>query len=249
MENVVTFNGIALPQWVKVTGINFPVLPTIDVRESIIPRRYGNVDNGVKFGGKTIKLAVMILLGEKDNLQDRADELKAWLRGDNWKPSKLIFDEQPDRYMLARVSNEVDIEDLFFVGTGEIEFYSANPLKYSLQETTETGNSNGVSLPYVGLEKAPTVISVEITQACTDLSISHKETGNQIYLRGNFNSGQTVVVDSNRKLVQVDGITANTLLDFTSRWIYVEHGANTITSSSLTEGVVNRITVSYRRTD
>lgn len=249
MANVVTFNGQALPSWVKVTGITFPALPEIDTRESIVPRRYGNIDSGVKFGGKPFKLSVMILQDETASLHHRADELKQWLRGDNWGPSKLVFLEQPNKYYMARASGSVDIEDLFYIGSGDIELYASDPTKYDVDLTQVAGTTAGVSVRYLGQEKAPVIITINVVADCKDLEMTHKETGNKIYLRGNFNSGQTVVLDSSKKLVKVNDTNAMQLLDFNSRWLYVENGSNTFTGRTLTSDVVNSIAVQYRRAD
>lgn len=249
MSNVVTFNGVALPAWVKVTGISFPVLPEIDVRESVIPRRFGNVDNGVKFGGKPISLEVILTLTEQDNIQERADELKRWLRGNAWKPSRLIFDEQPNKFLLARVSNAVDIDDLFVAGSGEIEFYSADPTKYAVTETSIVSTTGSLSAPYAGMEKAPAVIKVNVLANCTDIEVRHSQTGHKLLLRGNFISGQTVTLDSSRKLIKVNDTVAMGLLDFSSRWLYLSEGSNTFILATATVGVTNKITVSYRQAD
>lgn len=249
MTKVVSFNGVEIPAFAKVTGISFSALADVDVRETEVPRRYGNVDNGVKFGGKQITLSLSLVIPKGSNIHDMADNLKVWLRGDNWKPSRLTFAEQPNKYILARVSNAVDIDDLFLYGEAEIVFYAANPVKYDVKETVATSATGSLDVNYTGLEKAPSIITLTVSADCTNLKIRHTPSFREIKLKGNFKIGQTVSLNSDSKIVKVNDSVTMDLLEFTSQWINLESGSNNFKLTTTPANAVSSLKVSYRKAD
>lgn len=243
----VKFNKKDLPDFIRVTGISFPVLPEIDFKETAIPRRYGNLDNGVNFGGKPITLTIMLVKDKVKNIHNQSDELKLWLKGDSWKPSQLTFDEQPKQYILARAINNVEIDDLFIHGTGSIEFYASDPTKYDIAAYNVSSDNGAVNIPYTGTEEAATVTTITVKEACSNLNIKHTQSGRNIRLIGAFKAGSKVLVDSDKKVVKVDGTVTMKLLAFESRWIYLTEGANTITVTSENNPAKNTISVDYKK--
>lgn len=229
MANVVKFNGKELPDWVRVTGVTLPVLPEISPKEHESIRRYGNVDAGVEIGGKPFSLSVLFILGDGDNLHDKAQELKAWLRGESWQtPSKLVFDESPDYYYMARVTNAVEVSDNFFYGEGTIEFKSVDGIRYREEhsETLISGQSNIVT--YNGLETAPTVIEITLNEDARNLVVENSSTGKVLRLNREFKSGQSLTINSNTKEIRWNNDLAMYLLTIQSRWIYLTEGENVI---------------------
>lgn len=243
----VKFNKKDIPDFIRVTGVSFPVLPDIEHQETAVPRRYGNIDNGINFGGKPIKLTIVLVKDKVKNIHDQADELKLWLRGDNWKPSQLTFDEQPKQYILARVTNSVEIDDLFIHGTGSIEFYASDPTKYDIAAYNVSSENGAVNIPYSGVEDSPAIISITVKEACNNLNIKHTQSGRNIRLLGAFKAGAKVLVDCDKKVVKVDGTVTMKLLAFESRWIYLSEGANTITVASENNPAKNTISVDYKK--
>lgn len=249
MVKVVSFNNVEIPEFMRVTGISFPVLPSINYRETSVPRRFGNVDNGVDFEGKPITISVTLVENTAINLHDMADKIKDWVTGNNWKPSPLTFAEQPGKYLLARVVNAVDIEDLFVYGTAEIEFYAADPTKYNVGETTVSSVGNSATVAYSGREVAPTVITVTIVADCTNLTLRHSQSTNEIKLLGTFKKGQVVTLNSDKKIIKVNDTVAMNLIDFTSKWINLQKGNNSFILSTGTAGVTNSFVIKYRQAD
>lgn len=249
MVKVVSFNGVEIPSFVRVTGITFPTLAEVSMRESELPRRYGNLDNGVKFGGKPFSLKTVWIPENGKDIHTMSDELKAWLRGNDWKPSKFTFADQSNKYVNARVTNSVDVEDLFLYGEADINFYAADPVKYDVTETVNASSAGSAAITYKGLENAPTVVTATITADCTNLTLKHVQSGRELKLIGTFKAGQTVSFNSVQKLIKVNNTVAMDLLDFRSRWINLIGGSNTITLTTATAGVVNEFKVSHRKAD
>lgn len=234
-----SFNGVAIPSFLKVTGISFPVLPDISVKESAMPRRYGNYDGGVNFGGKTIVLDVLILKDPALTLMAQSDVLAKWLKGDNWKPSKLILAEQPDKFFNARASNSVEISDLFFSGEGSIEFYAADPAKYNAAETVKAfTNVTGLNLTIAYNGSVKTLPKITVSLADTGalkvatvndyIRIENLTTGKKMTLYGVLNRSDLVLNSSNRNLslASVPKVLAGLSLD--SQWLDLQTGNNNL---------------------
>ncbi|MGB3160395.1 MAG: distal tail protein Dit [Carnobacterium sp.] len=242
----VKFNKKSVPDFIRITGIKFPVMGEISHNETVIPRRFGNIDNGINFGGKKINLTITLVKDKIKNIHTQSDELKVWLKGDNWKPSQLTFDEQPTKYLLARVVGSVDINDLFMYGESEIEFIASDPTKYDLASYNVSSTNGAVNIPYAGMEDTPAVITVTVKEACNNLNIKHTQTGFNIRLIGAFKAGAVVLIDCDKKVVKVNGAVTMKLLAFESRWIYLSSGTNTITVTSEDKPALNTVSVDYK---
>lgn len=246
----IKFNGESLPTWVTVTGISFQTLPDIDVMKYKTPRSVGEIDGGVKRGSSTINLKVMIEKDKVKNIHQQKDELKMWAMGDNWKPSRLVFDEEPDKYYVGRVSNSMTIDDLFTHGKTNIEFYCADPLKYSVKETVKLGKSGWVEVENKGIEKVPTVIDIEITNSnIGNFNILNNVTNKKINIRGNFKIGQIITIDSGKKKILLNGEPAMKLMTFDSDWLYLTQGIQRFFFATEPRGGVSSIQVTHRQVD
>ncbi|MEB6213504.1 phage tail family protein [Enterococcus casseliflavus] len=246
---MITFTGKEIPSFLKVTGITFPVLGEVSVQESEIPRRIGNVDNGVKFGAKQIKISVLFVPIPNKTIHDQADLLKEWLMGDNWKVGKLVFSEQSNKYIVGRFANNIEIEDLFIAGQGELEFRASDPIKYDSQSTSKSSSSGNLVIEYTGLEKAPTVFTVQMTQGVENFTIEHVQTGKKLSLLGNFLTGQTIVIDSNKKIAKLNGQTQMKLVDLENDWLYLQKGTNTFKFKSNDNNKINDFQLTYTKAD
>lgn len=256
MVKVVSFNGKEIPDFIRVTGISFPVFGELNLRETAIPRRYGNVDNKVKVGGAPYSLDVVLIHDSEKSIHEQAEELKRWLIGDNWKPSKLIFSDQPNKYVLARASGNVEIKDLFIHGEGTLDFYAANPTKYDTEQTVHTESvslGEDVVIPYVGLQEAPSVVSVTLGINATNLVLTHEESGNFIKVLGTLVNGDVLTIDNNKKLIKLNGVNAMKNLTFGSNWFYLKEGTNTLNLTADAwenpDNLKTELKVTYRRGD
>lgn len=246
---VVGFNNVEIPEFLRVTGISFPVTPELTLKEAEVPRRYGNVDNGVSFGGKpSFTVTCVAMIPEGSNIHDLADEFKTWLRGDNWAPSRLTFGEQPDKYVMARVASAVSMTDLFLHGETEVEFSAADPIKYASEISSKSFTGSQEQIPYTGIEKAPTLIEIDLKGNAGRITVRHEPSFKAADIVGTLKEGQKVTIDSDRKLIQIDGTTDMTLLTFESQWLFMEHGTNVFTVESDTN-IETETTVSYRTAD
>jgi len=227
----VKFNGEDIPSFLKVTDISFPAIGDISIQESNAPGRIGSIDGGITRGGKTISLTCKII--KKDNtIHEYADALKRWAKGDNWKVSKLEFGEQDGYYLNARVSNSIDIDDLYATGETTIEFYAADPLKYSNRIYESTRRYPDVlymeTFQYYGIEDTPLMIELTLNRDSNRIHIFDGANGKSIRLIGYFFAGDKITVDSNKKVVKVNGDVNMKYFDMDNEWLYGSYGTNNI---------------------
>lgn len=244
---MITFNDKQLPEWVNVVGISFQPL-NLSIVEHEVKRRVGNIDSGVEKGGIEINLDLFVEPAEGLSIHDQSDELKRFMRGNKWEVSPLIINEQPHKFYKARVGNVSEITDNFTHGEMTMGFYCANPKKYDVEESTVSSSGGEAVIEYSGLEKAPAKIIVSITTNLTNLELIHEESGRQMTILGQFSSGQTVVIDTDNRTVQINGENAKDKLAFESNWLYLDEGTNTFTCTS-PDGITNDFEIKYRTAD
>lgn len=213
------FNDVSLPKWVAVTGVSFQTLPDLDVRKYRTARGIGEIDGGVRRGASIITLDVIIGKDKAENIHKQKDELKRWAKGNEWKPSRIIFDEEPDRFYLGRVSNNMEIDDLFTHGKTKIEFYCADPFKYNIKETVVTSTDNA-RFNYDGIEHVPLKVVAQFSKPVKNMTIQHIATQKSFTLLADFKAGETVTIDSSKRLVLLNGKPAMKLMSFDSDWLY-----------------------------
>jgi len=248
----VKFNGVIEPDFIRVVGLSFSTISDISVNESVVPGRVGNYDSGIQRGGAVCNLTVQLHDTSKSIFQLKR-ELKGWLKGDNWKTSKLEIEENPGKFLWARVGADSEINDLFSHGETDIQFYCADPKEYDTGLTEDTFIESEFEVDYQGLEETATVFEVTLGESCPNISLRHKETGNTISLTGAFEETQILLLDSDKKLVKVNDNLDMNLLNFSSNWLYLDSGTNSFKLFSTQAGneveILADIKISYRKAD
>lgn len=227
---IVTFNEKNMPDFIKVTDVDFQIIGDVSILETDVPKRIGNFDAGIKRGGKRVTLTCKLVKREK-SIHEYADILKAWAKGDDWKPSKLIFNDQPEFHMMARVVNSLDVTDLFAVGETEIEFYAADPIKYKNEADTVHSVDGEAIISYEGIEDSPLILSTTLSGGASKITLHNDRTDRRetLILEGEVLSGSILEIDCNKKVIKIDDKARMNLLTLSSEWIYLKEGFNVLT--------------------
>lgn len=224
----VKIDGVKAPEWLRITGVTFPVFPDITHKETVIPLRYGNLDGGVELGGKDIGLNVVIMLNGS-NIHERAQELKRWLIGDDiQKLSKFTFTESEEYYYMVRPTSNVMLNDLIVAGEGTINLRSSDGVRYRDGIRSVEALGKEINVNYAGDEETPFKLVLEPLADTSEIKVKNSRTGKEISLSGHFKNGSTVSIYTDRKLVQVNDITDMNRLSFSSRWLRLLKGKNLI---------------------
>ncbi|WP_429969160.1 distal tail protein Dit [Enterococcus sp. AZ136] len=239
--NPVTFNGVAIPSFVKVRGIEFSVLPELSVQYQELPRTLGGSFLYTQKGTKKFILDILIELPNGRALFDCAEEFGDWLQGDNYSPCKLEFSEMPDCYYMANVNGAVNVSDIFVAGEGSVEFLAVDPSKYSNKSLEVSGNSP-LTVDYSGKVAQPFVVTFTVPQESTLLGITNVRTNKTMRLKGTFKQGDTVTFDTRKKQVIYNNQINMRLLSIDSEWLTLLSGANSLrltVNNSASSAVLN----------
>ena len=102
-------------------SINRPILPALHKREMMIPGKHGAYDfGGNTYGNRIISVLVQYIGASLNDLRLHARDIAAWLSQKSYM--ELIFDDEPDKYYLAKIYDPVGLENFFRLGKATIQF-------------------------------------------------------------------------------------------------------------------------------
>lgn len=222
------YNGVEAPDFLKVTGVDQSVLPSLNHFNTQLPSGYGDVDGGVGIGSKTFRISYKIIKNLSYDDSYYIDALYLWLIGDNYKVSKLELDNSGE-YYLARPVGQTELTDDIITGSGVITFVASNPRRYSPVEKEVTLNLlSETSITYNGIVPVYPVFSLRCS-GTESIKIVNKNTGEFVLVSGALTGN--IIIDCNKKYVSVNGKKDLTLLHQTSDWVLLRRG---ITSLEIT---------------
>lgn len=227
----VNFNGIDIPDFIRVKAVNSTVLPEISTNYKNVAGGFGVLETGTTIGGKTISIDVIIVVPKGKTLLQAQRELAFWLKGDNFRLSPLVISDDCEMEYKAKVNGSVDISDLIFAGEGTIEFFVPSGIATSRYPKHGAVQGKSILVDYYGTADAFPVIEYTPTTNLTNTTIrfTHVEKGISVVLQGSVKAGETVLVDCNKKLVKKGGKLSLDMIDLSSRWLKIsDRGINTI---------------------
>lgn len=164
-------------------SVKRPLLPAVNVNRTEIMGASGVYDfSDHEFALRPITMRIIYIGKSYEELRTRARSIAAWLSTSAW--SKLIINDEDDKYYMAKVTNEIDLESLWEAGTAEIQF-DCQPFAYSVDESIfsflavaetpyEFENLGTRMINYKSPQGSKFVIEVEGTWTSLSLSINGK---------------------------------------------------------------------------
>src|SRR5690625_7008928 len=110
---------------------------------------------------KEIVVPVIINAENIEDLQKIKEDMAEWLVHD--EPKELIFKDEPDRVYYAVVDGELELDEIFSTGRGEITFICPDPYKYGPEKNIET-TSDTFIVENNGTADAEPIIELTATQ-------------------------------------------------------------------------------------
>ncbi|MGL4731252.1 MAG: phage distal tail protein [Clostridium sp.] len=183
------FNDVKKPSWVKVSNISTTLLPQNGQKNIVVDF----------FFKKSTLLSI-----------EKIIEFQDWIKGDDFKPSKLVLPNDLNSYYIATVKNTVDLNGANRKGTGKIEFSCspANRIEFEVQKNTL---NNKLDLYYIGNVAVYPTLEVAITSQCEEVVIkfNNSKYSNYIKFVGSFNRGDLISINQN-----TNKVTLNNKLNF-----------------------------------
>jgi predicted phage tail component-like protein len=108
------------------------LLPALKVKRIDLPGTSGVYDfDDNEYSLSVLTMKIQYIGTDYMELRTRARSIAAWLSTSTW--AKLILNDEPDKYYLAKVTGEIDLQTLWESGTADITF-DCQPFAYSLIE-------------------------------------------------------------------------------------------------------------------
>lgn len=226
---MLNFNGVKVPEFLKVQAIHIQTLPAIETNLKKIVGSSGRIAGRSDLGEKVIKCDVIVVIPEGYSLQKCGRELAVWIRGNDFKLSPLIIEDDPEIQYLAKISNSVDLSDLLFVGSGSIEFVVPSGDSELIRPVTTSGTKS-VTVNNQGTKATFPVIEATIGTNVTAGSIvlQNITSGKKAVFSGTFKAGQILTFDCNKHLVKLDNRLDISMLSIESEFFELLEGSNVI---------------------
>lgn len=189
------------------------ILPGTRDRLLAIPGRDGIYDGGRDLEQLIIPCEFVLQTTSPAELRQRARAVAAWL---NVREAKeLIFSDEPELRYMARPTGPVDIEQIIGIGIVKMSFLVPAGYAEAITATTVNGSSGN----YPGTLPAPTIIT--LTAAAGDgLTVTQDQySAPKPFIRlldQEFVGGETVIIDTEKRLVTVNGADARPGVDIDS---------------------------------
>lgn len=123
------------------------LLPAIRRREFEIFRKSGIIDIGNNdYAPKIMTVKLTYIGANLVDLRSKARLLASWLNSSTW--GKLIFDDEPDKYYLARVKNGIDLNNILVTGEMSVEF-ECQPFAYMATDTGSDPTWDEANFPWI----------------------------------------------------------------------------------------------------
>jgi len=102
-------------------SLSRPVLPALRKRELVIPGKHGVYDfGGNTFDTRAISVLLQYLGASIEDMRLEFRDAAAWLTSSAYLP--LTFDDEPDKYYLAKIYDPVGLESLRRIGKATVQF-------------------------------------------------------------------------------------------------------------------------------
>lgn len=232
------FNGVSSGLFNLVCkSVKRPLLPALKVKRIELPGASGSYDfNDDEYSLRSITMRIAYIGTSYEELRNRARNIAAWLTPSGF--AKLIINDEPDKYYLAKITNEIDLESLLESGSADISF-DCQPFAYSIDEEIISFDVSGTT-DYNFINPGTRPINYKSPQGSKfQISISGSFTTLTIALNGNsITYGDdvigTLVIDNIEMEAKVDGVNVfDKLTGDIDTFLQIVPGGNFITISGI----------------
>lgn len=126
-------------------SVKRPLLPAVKVRRVELLGISGVYDfdaDGNEYDMRSITMKIQYIGTSYEELRTRARDIAAWLSTSTW--GKLRIHDEDDKYYLAKVTEQIDLESLWQSGSADVVF-DCQPFAYSVQEEVKTFEVNALT--------------------------------------------------------------------------------------------------------
>jgi predicted phage tail component-like protein len=190
-------------------SVKRPLLPAIKVKRIELPGVSGAYDfENSEYALRSVTMRIAYIGSSYSDLRSKARSIAAWLSLGTW--AKLIINDETDKYYLAKVTGEIELESLWESGSADITF-DCQPFAYSINEETLTSQVAGTTnYEFVNPGnrtinyKSPQGSKFKITVAGTFTTLSLSMNGSSLTYAEAING--TLIIDNIEMEVALGGV-------------------------------------------
>lgn len=216
-------------------SIKRPLLPEKKVTRVEVAGLSGAYDTeDEEYSIRKIKMRIAYIGSTYEELRSKARSIAAWLTGSAWK--QLIINDETDKYYLAKVTSEIDLDSLYESGKADVSF-DCQPFALSVSEETDVrtvtvGDSFSLTNPgtrkinYQSPEGSKLLITIDGSFSTLTIDV------NGTALTVNSSQSGVMTLDSIEMEFKIGGVNKFDLLSGdTDKFFTMEPGNNVITIS------------------
>lgn len=233
----ITFNSIHSSTFGLGAKVKRPLLPGNSDNYISPPGRAGSILFPGKPQDRFIPVDFGFMPASKALFRGKVWEISAWLYTEERKI--LTVDDEPGKYYVGKVEDQVDLEQAFLLGKFSLTF-RCEPFAYGT-EVTSNFVSDSVTVNNAGTRPTPAIIETTFTDTATEFKV----TLGTKYVRvvHVFKLNDTLKIDSGTGAILINGTRAMDKLDWqNSRFFELATGNNTL---SITPSGICTATVKY----
>ena len=208
-----TYNGIDFSQLVKVQDVRRPILAPQKLSTVSIEGRHGSYFYRKVSDSVTIEIDIAVVADSPNELRTKIRDLAEKLDAEEPKP--LIIHDEPDKYINVIISDNTDLEGLYYFGKATIKFFAPDPFWYAVDddifEFTTTGVKN-----FTRKGNADSYPRIEIKGTSNGGSFTVITDNTTMTFTGTLLQGEKLVLDSDlltAYIVKTDGSTVSAIKD------------------------------------
>lgn len=239
MKYGLSFNGIHSNTYeVVVKSKNRQILPATNDVYLEIPGRAGSYLIPREVKDRTIEVECALVRDSLEELRTAMRDISAWLN--TRSKVQLIFDDEPDKYYLAKLSTQIDITQKYTLGQFALVF-RCEPYAYSIITKTPTFVSDSIDITNAGTAPIYPKFVIIFTSSATEYTLVLGS--NYMHIVRDFVIGDVLVIDHDLSKVTVNDLNAMSSLDLGSRFFPIPIGDSEIIPSPLGHA---QVTVNYK---
>lgn len=190
------FNGIDFTQIITINDIKRPILPSQRLTTKSIVGRHGAFFFQKQSDALEIEVKITIRGSNPSDLRNKIRDLADKLDTD--QPAPLIFNDEPDKYVMAIISDDTNLDEIYRIGQGTLTFFVPDPFYYAITDDTFTYTTTGAkTFTRKGTASSYPKIEIKGTNSVGSITIDDGN-GNVMTFNGSLTSSETLVLDSKR---------------------------------------------------
>lgn len=190
---MIIYDGVDLGELMFIRDIERPIMPGQTLELVNVEGRHGVLFMYKKHEPVTLPVQVVVYEDSIHLLHERRREIAAALHKD--EPKKLIFADEPDKYIMAILTGESPLPTLATHGEATLNFFCPEPFWYAVEDDIFEFEGAGTH----DFNRKGTIESEPIIEITGTISgrVSITLNGKTMDYTGGLAHGDTLVIDSN----------------------------------------------------